>query len=169
MNTPADWCLWCLEWKFCVLAVVMLWWKNCWRGCTEVWCCWSPIPGTQLELASLPDRSMSPSLAVTEAAEKLRQTVQMSQVRAMFSVNFLSKYIFNCVRIRNILDEGFHFSYSRLSPTMSFDRLGMYRRDRKVDIILGVFYVNHLILHVMYFWDSFLKLDTPLHTEPNHM
>lgn len=37
--------------------------------------------GTQLELASLPDRSMSPNLAVTEAAEKLRQAVQMSQVR----------------------------------------------------------------------------------------
>uniref|UniRef100_A0A0P4W965 SAM domain-containing protein n=2 Tax=Scylla olivacea TaxID=85551 RepID=A0A0P4W965_SCYOL len=37
------------------------------------------IAGTQLELASLPDRSMSPSLAVLEAAEKLRQAVQMSQ------------------------------------------------------------------------------------------
>ncbi|MPC49090.1 hypothetical protein E2C01_042885 [Portunus trituberculatus] len=37
------------------------------------------IAGTQLELASLPDRSMSPSLGVLEATEKLRQAILMSQ------------------------------------------------------------------------------------------
>lgn len=61
-----------------------LWWKYCSRECTELL---TAILGTQLELASLPDRSMSPSLAVTEAAEKLRQAVQMSQVRVVFCVS----------------------------------------------------------------------------------
>ncbi|KAK4320263.1 hypothetical protein Pmani_008872 [Petrolisthes manimaculis] len=37
------------------------------------------IAGTQLELASLPDRSVSPSLSVAELTEKLRQTIQVSQ------------------------------------------------------------------------------------------
>ncbi|XP_071546111.1 liprin-beta-1-like [Panulirus ornatus] len=37
------------------------------------------IAGTQLELASIPDRSVSPTLSVAELAEKLRQAVQTPQ------------------------------------------------------------------------------------------